>query len=111
MVRTKSGSDSPVRPEFVIRGVLFYPSWLKGYLLNKYREQSFITLALFPARHREDLSRRTGLFYQLLGAGQVERRQRGVAMEISCGCGTRLTVTQPRELCAVTAQKPEMETR
>ena len=30
MVRTKSGGDSTVRPEFVIRGVLFHPTRLKG---------------------------------------------------------------------------------
>jgi transposase-like protein len=30
MVRTKSGGDSTVRPEFVIRGMLFHPTWLKG---------------------------------------------------------------------------------
>jgi type II secretory pathway predicted ATPase ExeA len=30
MVRTKSGGDSTVRPEFVIRGVLFYPTRLQG---------------------------------------------------------------------------------
>jgi hypothetical protein len=30
MVRTKSGGDSTVRPKFVIRGVLFHPTRLKG---------------------------------------------------------------------------------
>jgi hypothetical protein len=30
MVRTKSGGDSPVRPEVVIRGVHFHPTRLKG---------------------------------------------------------------------------------
>jgi hypothetical protein len=30
MVRTKSGGDSTVRPEFVIRGMLFHPTRLKG---------------------------------------------------------------------------------
>jgi hypothetical protein len=30
MVRTKSDGDSTVRPKFVIRGVLFHPTRLKG---------------------------------------------------------------------------------
>ena len=34
MVRTKSGGDSTGRPAFVIRGVLFHPTRLKGELLD-----------------------------------------------------------------------------
>jgi hypothetical protein len=41
----------------------------------------------------------------LLGTCQVERCQRGVEMEIQCGFGTRLAVTQAGELFAVTEQK------
>jgi len=55
-------------------------------------------LALFPARHREDLSGRAGLGYQVLGACQMERRQRGIAMEIQCGVSARLAVTPPSAL-------------
>jgi hypothetical protein len=54
MVRTKSGGDSTVRPEFGIRGRLFHPTRLKGERLDEYIEQAFIKLALFPARHRAD---------------------------------------------------------
>jgi hypothetical protein len=111
MVRTKSGSERAVRPECVIRGVLFHPTRLKGSLLNKYIEQSFIKVALFPARHREALARRAGLCNPLLGACQVERRQRGVEMAIQCGFGTPLAGTQASELFAVTEQKLALETR
>jgi hypothetical protein len=54
MVRTKSGGDSTVRPEFVIRGRLFHPTRLKGSRLDAYIEPSCMKWALFPARHRAD---------------------------------------------------------
>jgi hypothetical protein len=68
-------------------------------------------LALFPARHRADLWRLAGLLEQWLGARQVERRQRGVAMEIQCRVGARLAVTQPGARFAVAEQKLDPEPR
>jgi hypothetical protein len=35
MVRTKSGGDSTVRPEFVITGMIFHPSRVQSELLHK----------------------------------------------------------------------------
>jgi len=46
-----------------------------------------------------------------LSAHPIERRQRGVEMTISGRFCSGLTVQEPRELCAVTAEKLDLETR
>jgi hypothetical protein len=111
MVRTKSGGDSTVRPECVIRGVLFHPTRLKGSLLDAYSAPSFMKRARFPARHRADLGCLAGRLEQLRGARQVARGQRGVAMAIQGRCGAPLAVTQPRALLAGAAHKRALEPR
>src|SRR5262244_913808 len=78
----KSGSDSPVSPEFVIAGMIFHPSRVQSELLHKYIEQSFVEVTLLPARHREDVRLLTLRHAQILRAHQIERRQRGVEMKV-----------------------------
>jgi len=62
--------------------MIFHPSRVESELLYKYIEQSFVELTLLPACHREDLRLLALLPAQVLRAHQIERRQRGVAMNI-----------------------------
>jgi hypothetical protein len=80
-------------------------------VLHKYIEQAFVELTLLPACHRADVWLLALLHAPVLSADQLARRQRGVAMNISGCCSTCLTVQQPRELCAVAAEKRALETR
>src|SRR5215472_8422418 len=110
MVRTKSGGDSTIRPEFVITGMIFHPSRVQSELLHKYIEQSFVEVTLLPACHREDVWLRALLHTPILSAYQIERRQRGVEMKIEGGGGACLTVEEPGELFAVTEEKLDLKT-
>ena len=63
--------------------MIFHPSRVKSEVLHKYIEQSFVALARLPAGHREDVWLLALLYAQVLSARQIERRERGVAMNIS----------------------------
>jgi hypothetical protein len=78
-------------------------------VLNKDLEQAFIEMPLFPAGHRENLSRRIRRAPQFFGPRQIERRERGIAMKIQRGFSAGLTVTEPGELFAVANEKLDLE--
>src|SRR5215813_15515088 len=80
--RQKSGSDSAVRSECVIAGMIFYPSRVQSELLHKYIEQACVEVTLLPGCHREDVWLLTLRYTQVLSAHQIERRQRGIKMKI-----------------------------
>lgn len=60
---------------------------------------------LFPTGHREGLVCCRWWWLPCFGARQMQRRQRGVAMEIERGLGSCLAVPQPRALFAVAEQQ------
>src|SRR5262249_24842544 len=74
-------------------------------------EQSFIELTLFPAGHREDLWRLVLRGKPFLGTRQIERRQRGVEMNIERLLGSGLTVRESGERVAVANEELDLETR
>src|SRR5215813_5206946 len=73
--------------------------------------QSFIELTLFPAGHREDLWRLVLRGKPFLGTRQIERRQRGVEMNIERLLGSSLTVRESGERVAVANEELDLETR
>jgi hypothetical protein len=91
--------------------MIFHPSRGKSSVLHKYIEQSVVALALLPACHREDVWLLALLHAPVRSAHQIERRERGVAMNISGSSCTCLTVQQPGELLAVTEEKLDLEMR
>src|SRR5262249_16762800 len=68
-------------------------------------------MTLFPAGHREDLWREAPTGKPFFGTRQVERRQRGVEMNIESRLGSCLTVTQAGELFAIAEEKLKLESR
>src|SRR5262249_25520738 len=105
------GKGFRIASEFVIAGIIFYPSRVKSQLLHKYIEQSFVEVTLLPACHREDVCLLALLHAYILSAHEIERCQRGVEMKIEGGCSACLTVQEPGELFAVTEEKLDLETR
>ena len=78
-------------------------------MLNKYIEQAVIEMSLFPARHREDLGRRSGRAPQFFGPYQIERGERGIEMKVQHRFGAGLTVGEAGELFAVAKEKLDLE--
>ena len=77
-------------------------------MVNKYIEQAFIEMALFPACHGEDLSRSGWRAPQFFGPRQIERGERGIEMKIQHGFGAGLTVGEAGELFAVAKEKLDL---
>jgi len=90
--------------------MIFHPSRVESEVLHTYLGQAFVEVTLLPACHREDVRLLALLHAQVLSAHEMERRQRGVDMQISGGGGACLTIEEPGALFAVAAEKRDLET-